>query len=79
MAFLAIMLSLIAIAMAYVALQRTGGLQDLRQQVDHLTSKTEEIARGAREATAGILRRLEHMVRGSEAKPSEKDKNGPPL
>lgn len=78
MAFLAIILSLIAIAMAYVALQRTGGLKDLKQQMDHLTSKTEDVAKGARETTADILHRLEHMVRGAEAQPSKKDENVPP-
>jgi uncharacterized protein YoxC len=78
MEILAIILSLIAIAMAYVALQRTGGLKDLKQQMDHLTNKTEDVAKGARETTADILHRLEHMVRGSEAQAQEKDKNVPP-
>jgi uncharacterized protein YoxC len=78
MAILAIILSLIAIAMAYVALQRTGGLKDLKQQMDHLTNKTEDVAKGARETTADILQRLEHMVRGSGAQPSEKDEKTPP-
>lgn len=82
MAVLAIILSLIAIAMAYVALQRTGGLtgglKDLKQQMDHLTSKTEDVAKGARETTADILQRLEHMVRGSGAQPTHKDEKVPP-
>ncbi len=78
MAILAIILSLVAIGMAYVALQRTGGLKDLKQQMDHLTDKTEDVAKGARETTADILHRLEHMVRGSEAQTQEKDKNVPP-
>lgn len=69
---LAILLSLIAIVMAYVALQRTGGIKDLRQQMDVMSSKTEEAAKGAREATADVLRRLEHMVRGPESQPSDK-------
>lgn len=74
----AIILSLIAIAMAYVALQRTGGMKDLRQQMDHLTNKTEDVAKGARETTADILQRLEHMVRGPGAQSSEKDEKTPP-
>lgn len=86
MAVLAIILSLIAIAMAYVALQRTGGMKDLRQQMDHLTNKTEDVAKGARETTADILQRLEHMVRGSGAPPpdsgaqpsADKQENAPP-
>lgn len=78
MAFLAIILSLIAIAMAYIALQRTGGLRDLKQQMDHLTSRTEDVAKGARETTADILQRLEHMVQGSGAQSANKDENAPP-
>ncbi len=78
MAVLAFILSLVAIAMAYVALQRTGGLRDLRQQMDHLTAKTEDAAKGARETTADILQRLEHMVRGSSTQPSSKGETHPP-
>ena len=78
MAVLAIILSLIAIVMAYVALQRTGGMKDLRQQMDHLTNKTEDVAKGARETTADILQRLEHMVRGSGAQSTNKDEKVPP-
>lgn len=78
MAVLAFILSLVAIAMAYVALQRTGGLRDLRQQMDHLTAKTEDAAKGARETTADILQRLEHMVRGSGTQPSSKGETHPP-
>ncbi|MGE3979581.1 MAG: hypothetical protein AB7F94_18650 [Nitrospira sp.] len=75
---LAIILSLIAVAMSYVALQRTGGLKDLRQQMDHLATKTEDTAKGARETTADILQRLEHMVRGSGVQSSDKDQKVPP-
>ena len=78
MAVVAIILSLIAIAMAYIALQRTGGLKDLRQQMEHLTTKTEDAAKGARETTADILQRLEHMVRGSGAQSSDKGEKSPP-
>lgn len=78
MEVLAFILSLIAIAMAYVALQRTGGMKDLRQQMDHLTNKTEDVAKGARETTADILQRLEHLVRGSGVQPSEKNEKTPP-
>ena len=81
MEVLAIILSLIAVAMAYIALQRTGGLKDLRQQMDHLATKTEDTAKGARDTTADILQRLEHMVRGSGAQSpgkDEKDQKVPP-
>jgi len=80
MEVLAIILSLIAVAMAYVALQRTGGLKDIRQQMDHLATKTEDTAKGARETTADILQRLEHMVRGSSTgtESSEKSEKSSP-
>ena len=75
----AIILSLVAIVMAFMALQRTGGLKGLRQQMDLMTSKTEEAAKGAREVTADALRRLEHMVRGQEGQPPDKaEKPEPP-
>jgi membrane carboxypeptidase/penicillin-binding protein PbpC len=75
MDILALLLSLVAIVMAYTALQRSGGLKDLRVQMDHLTAKTEDATKGAREATADALRRLENMVRGSGAEPQEKSNN----
>lgn len=77
MALLALILSLVAIAMAYTALQRTGGLKDLKQQMDYLTAKTEDAAKGAREATADALRRLESLVRGSDIDPHVKHDNPP--
>ena len=77
MDILALVLSLVAIGMAYIALQRTGGLKDLRQQLDLMSSKTEEAAKGAREATADALRRLEGMVRGPEGQPSDKGQKPP--
>ncbi len=76
---LAFLLSLIAIAMAFVALQRTGGLKDLRQQIDALSSKTEDATKGARESTADALRHLEQLIRGREGQPPDDvDKPPPP-
>jgi hypothetical protein len=75
MDILALLLSLVAIVMAYTALQRSGGLKDLSVQMDHLTAKTEDATKGAREATADALRRLENMVRGSGVEPQEKPNN----
>jgi hypothetical protein len=71
MDFLAILLSIAAVIMAFIALQRTGGLKDFRQQMDLMTSKTEEATKGARETTADALRRLEHMIRGQGIQPSD--------
>ncbi len=77
MGVLAFILSLVAIVMAFIALQRTGGMKDIRQQMEALSSKTEDATKGAREATADILRRLEHMVRGAEGQHSDRDENPP--
>lgn len=79
----ALLLSLVAIVMAFIALQRTGGVKDLRQQMEHLTSKTEEATKGARDVTADALRRLEHMVRGQDKQqpppsPPDQPQNQPP-
>ncbi len=71
MGALAIILSIAAIIMAFIALQRTGGLKDFRQQMDLMTSKTEEATKGARETTADALRRLEHIIRGQGTQPSD--------
>jgi hypothetical protein len=62
----AIMLSLVAIVMAFMALQRKGGMKDVRQQMDHMIVKTEWVTKGTRESTADALRRLEHMIRGQD-------------
>ncbi len=77
MDILALILSLIAIAMAYTALQRSGGMKDIKQQMEHLTEKTEDATKGAREATADALRRLEGLVRGSEVDPQAKREDPP--
>ena len=76
---LALILSIAAVIMAFIALRRTGGLKNLRQQMDLMTSKTEEATKGVRETTADALRRLEHMVRGQGSQPSdtEEKSSGP--
>ena len=67
----AVILSLVAIVMAFMALQRTGGIKDLRQQMELMTSKTEDATKGARETTADALRKLEHMIRGQGGQPPD--------
>jgi|CXWL01.1.fsa_nt_gi hypothetical protein len=76
---LAFLFSLIAIVMAFIALQRTGGVKDLHRQIDALSSKTEDVAKGARETTADALRRLEQLIRGREGQsPDDTDKPSTP-
>jgi hypothetical protein len=82
---LALIFSLVAIVMAFIALQRTGGVKDLKQQMDLLSNKTEDATKGARDITADALHRLEQMVRGREGHPpdeghpsdKEKDEKAP--
>ena len=80
MEVLALIFSLVAIAMAFIALQRTGGVKDLKQQMDLLSTKTEDATKGARDITADALHRLEQMVRGREGHPPDdkgKDEKAP--
>ena len=71
MEVVAFLLSLVAIVMAFIALQRTGGVKDLRQHIDALSSKTEDAAKGTRETTADAMRRLEQLIRGREGQSHE--------
>lgn len=73
MEVLAFLLALIAVALAAVAFARTGGMKDLRRQIDELAPKAET----AREKTANVLGRLQKIVRGKErASSAEKRKQG---
>ncbi len=79
MEILALIIAVVALILAFVAIQRTGGLGDIRrqiealrgdirQQVDALGPTTETM----REKTADALDRLEQLVRGKE-RPSQGD------
>ncbi len=74
MTLLSLLLSIVALVLAAMAFSRTGGMRDVRQQLDALSSK----AGGARELAANTIDKLEDMVRGGE-KPvsSEKPGEGP--
>jgi hypothetical protein len=78
MDILALILSVIALGMATFALKRTGGIQDIRNQVDALGTdvkrqlgtlgtKTEAVGGAMREKTAEALGRLEQLVRGKDS------------
>ncbi len=68
----AFIVSLIALALSIVSIRRTGGLTDLRRQMDLLSSKTEDATKGAREVTADALSRLESLIRGQDTAAKEK-------
>ncbi len=64
---LTLLIALVALVIAVIAFQRTGGIKELRQEVDNLSSRSENV----RERTANILDRFEKVVRG-------KSKSTPP-
>lgn len=67
-----LIIAVVALVIAVVAFVRTGGIQDLRRQLDVISSKTET----ARDRTADALDRLERLIRGREKPPPDQE-NGP--
>jgi hypothetical protein len=57
-----ILIAVAALVMAIIAFIRTGGIQDVRRQVDALGIKTDTV----RDRTADTLDRLERLIRGRE-------------
>ncbi len=55
-----LLIALVALVIAVIAFQRTGGIKELRQEVDSLSFKTESV----RDRTANMLDRFEQAVRG---------------
>lgn len=62
MEILSLIIAVVALLIAVAAFIRTGGVRDLRRQVQALTSTTDSV----RDRTADTLNRLEHLVRGKE-------------
>jgi len=69
MEIITFLIALVALVIAIIAFQRTGGIGDLRHQVEGLSTKAET----ARERTADVLDRLEQLVRGKEKSHQEKE------
>ncbi len=67
-----LIIALLALVLAVAAFARTGGIRELRSQLDSVASKTET----ARERAADALNRLEHLIRGKE-KPEGGTAGGP--
>ena len=59
---LTLIIAIIALVVALVAFARTGGVQDLRHQVQTLSSSSDSM----RDRTADALERIEQFVRGKE-------------
>ncbi len=62
-----LLIALVALVIAVIAFQRTGGIKELRQKVETLSPRTE----GVRDRTANMLDRFGQVVRG-------KNKTTPP-
>lgn len=68
MEVLSLIIAVIALAIAVAAFMRTGGVRELKHQVQTLSSTTDSV----RDRTADALNRLEQLVRGKERpKPGE--------
>jgi len=70
------MIAVLALVIALVAFQRTGGIEDLRHQVETLASKTETV----RDQIANIFDRFERLIRGNDkpASPERSEATPPP-
>jgi hypothetical protein len=71
-----LLIAVVALVVAVMAFQRTGGLHELRQQMEELGVKSEHATKGAREMTADALNRLEGVIRGQQ-KPSSTGQDTP--
>jgi hypothetical protein len=72
---LALIIAIIALFMAYMALQKVGGLGDLKKQTEVLTQIGDAIIKATnslREKTADVLDKLEAGLRSKEAKAGTK-------
>lgn len=67
MEMITLLIAVVALVIAILAFQRTGGgIRDLRRQIEDLTEKSEHATKGARDKTADALSRLETFIRGQQ-------------
>ncbi|MCA9499494.1 MAG: hypothetical protein MRJ67_16950 [Nitrospirales bacterium] len=82
MELMTLLIAILALVIAILAFQRTGGgMRDLRRQIEELTEKSEHATKGARDMTADALSRLETFIRGQQKPspiPQESLKDTPP-
>ena len=69
-----LLVAIVALVVAIMAFQRTGGINDLRRQMEDLSTKSEHAAKSARDITADALGRLETFIRGQQTPSSIEDK-----
>jgi len=72
MEVLTLLIAVIALVIGSIAFQRTGGIKELKRQVEAVNLKSESV----RDRTADVLERLERAVRG-KGKGAPKDVQGP--
>lgn len=65
MEFITFVIAVAALLIAGIAFQRTGGIEELKRQVEASKFRTE----GMRDRTADVLDRLERVVRGKKKSP----------
>lgn len=78
---LTLIIAIVALVIAILAFQRTGGIHDLRRQMEDLSEKSEYATKGARDVTADALSRLETFIRGQQKSSStvqDTPENRPP-
>ncbi|WP_447962149.1 hypothetical protein [Nitrospira sp. Ecomares 2.1] len=67
MEVITLLIAVVALVIAILAFQRTGGgIRDLRRQMEDLSEKSEHATKGARDMTADALSRLETFIRGQQ-------------
>jgi hypothetical protein len=71
MEWVTLIISVIALGLSISAIKRTGGLKEMKKQIESVSSLGESL----RKKTADVLDRVEKKVRGDE-KPEEKIKEG---
>ncbi len=62
MEFITFVIAVAALLIAGIAFQRTGGIEELKRQVESRKFKTD----GMRDRTADVLNKLEGVVRGKK-------------
>jgi hypothetical protein len=73
MEILSLIIAVIALLIAVAAFMRTGGVLELKRQVQALSSTTDSV----RDRTADALNRFEQLVRGKE-RPKPDEPSEPP-
>ena len=57
-----LLIAVAALVIGVIAFIRTGGMTDMRRQIENVTTRTES----ARDRTADVLDRLERLIRGRD-------------